>query len=81
MKNSINRNIPRGFLNISKLILTAALIFLTTVDLTIAIVKNENQEVYPVDYYTPAIKIATFVSKRKLPNDRVDYFEFPFTES
>lgn len=66
IKNSINRNIPRGFLNVSKLILTGALILLSIVDLIVVIVNNEDQDVYPVDYYTPPIKIATFVSENNL---------------
>lgn len=56
---------PYGFLNVSKLILTGVLIILSLVDLTIAIVNNDNQDVFAVDYYTPVIKIATFVSKIK----------------
>lgn len=27
------------------------------------VVNNEDQKIFPVDYYTPAIKIATFVSE------------------
>lgn len=59
---SINRKIPRGFLNISKLILTVLLINLSAVDLIIAINQNGGAA---ADYCTPAIKIITFVSKKK----------------
>lgn len=62
IKNSFNRNVPYGFLNVSKLLLTGCLILLSIVDLVVAIIDNENGDIYPVDYYTPAIKIATFVS-------------------
>lgn len=64
IRNSINRNIPYGFLNVSKLLLTGALIILSIVDLIVAIANNDSEPVFAVDYYTPAIKIATFVSKR-----------------
>lgn len=63
IKNSINRNIPFGFLNISKLALTGLLVILSIVDLSIAIVNIDDPKVHPVDYYTPVIKIATFVSE------------------
>lgn len=62
IKNSFNRNVPYGFLNISKLALTGCLILLSIVDLVVAIIDNENGDIHAVDYYTPAIKIATFVS-------------------
>lgn len=62
IKKSINRNVPYGFVNVSKLILTGALIILSIVDLIVAIVNNDNDNVHAVDYYTPVIKIATFVS-------------------
>lgn len=65
IKNSINRDIPRSYLNVTKLILTAALIVLSFIDLCVVIAKQSNRDVYPVDYYTPAIKIATFVSSMK----------------
>jgi len=59
-KSSINRNIPFGFLNVSKLILSGLLIILTIVDLVVAFANSDDIEVYPVDYYSPVIKIATF---------------------
>lgn len=62
MQKSINRNVPYGFVNVSKLILTGALIALTLVDLIVAYANNDNTDVFAVDYYTPVIKIATFVS-------------------
>lgn len=67
IKNSINRNIPFGFLNVSKLLLTGLLVILSIVDLSVAIVNIDDSNVHPVDYYTPVIKIATFVSEN-LPN-------------
>lgn len=63
LRKSINRNISRGFLNVTKLILTAALIILSAVDLIISIVNHDNDSVPPVDFYSPVIKIATFVSQ------------------
>lgn len=42
--------------------LTGALIILTIVDLVVALINGDTHDVYPVDYYTPSIKIATFVS-------------------
>lgn len=66
IRNSFNRDIPRSYLNVTKLILTAALIVLSFIDLIVAIVNQSDRDVYPVDYYTPAIKIATFVSLGKL---------------
>lgn len=62
IKNSINRYIPYGFVNISKLMVTGSLIVLTILDLAVAVRNNENGVVYPVSYITPFIKIATFVS-------------------
>lgn len=66
MKNSINQNIPRGFMNTSKLILTGALILLSITDLIVVIVNNEDEEVFSVDYYTAAVKIATFVRRKNI---------------
>lgn len=62
IKNSINRNIPYGFLNVSKLLLTGVIIVLSIVDLAVAILNSDDRALFPVDYYTPVIKIATFVS-------------------
>lgn len=77
IKNSINRNIPRGFLNSSKLILTGTLILLSIVDLIVVIVNKEEQDIFPVDYFTPAIKITTFVSKEKICQAEFrQYFSF-----
>lgn len=58
----MNRNVPWGVLNVSKLILTGALILLTIVDLCMAASYNSNGYIYPVDFYTPVIKILSFVS-------------------
>lgn len=62
IKNAINRNIPWGFLSASKLILTGGLIVLSFIDLVIVNFNQDEQDVHPVDFYTPVIKIATFVS-------------------
>lgn len=66
IKNSIHRNIPQGFLNISKIILTMTLLLLSIIDLIVTIVNSGGQGVYPVDYYTLTIKIATFVSIHRI---------------
>lgn len=65
IKKSINRSIPRGFLNNSKFLLTALLIILSTVDLIIVAI-NKDGTTAAVDYCSPAIKIATLVSKKKM---------------
>lgn len=62
MRNAMNRNVPWSILNVSKLVFTAALIILTAVDLVMAINSRLEAHIYPVDFYTPIIKIATFVS-------------------
>lgn len=62
IKNSINRNIPYGFVNVSKLFLTGVLIILSIIDLAYALINIENKALYAVLYFTPVIKIATFVS-------------------
>lgn len=60
MRNSKDKNIPRNFLNSSKIILTAGITILTICDLVFAI--TYSGPTYPVHFYTPVIKIATFVS-------------------
>lgn len=50
----------------TKLILTGALILLSIIDLIVVVINNEDEEIYPVDYYTPAVKIATFVSRENI---------------
>lgn len=59
----MNRNVPYGFLNVTKLLLTAVLIILSIVDLGFVLANTDHQNVFEVDYYTTAIKIVTFVSK------------------
>lgn len=66
IRNNINRNTPWGFVNVAKLILTAGLIVLSLIDLIVVIANQEDQDVFPIDFYTPVIKIATFVSRLKL---------------
>lgn len=62
IKNSWNKNIPWGFLNISKLALTAALVILTVIDIVYALTTLKESNFFPVFLYTPVIKIASFVS-------------------
>lgn len=62
IKNSGDKNIPRNFLNQSKLILTAILTILTITDLVYAISHEESGSVFPVHFYSPVLKIASFVS-------------------
>lgn len=63
IKHSMDRNVPWGVLNCSKLVFTGALILLTIVDLCMAISLHNNSYIFLVDYYTPLIKIITFVSR------------------
>jgi ATP-binding cassette subfamily C (CFTR/MRP) protein 1 len=60
IKNSGDRSIPKNFLNQSKLLLTAVITILTIVDLVYAI--SYDGRTYAVHFYTPVIKIASFVS-------------------
>ncbi|XP_037043483.1 multidrug resistance-associated protein 1-like [Bradysia coprophila] len=60
-KRSMNRNIPWGILNISKLIFTVSLILLTTSDFCIAVSLNKSGNIFPADYYTPMIKVSSFI--------------------
>lgn len=62
IKKAMNRNVPWSVLNVSKLIVTAALILLTILDLCMAASRNSEGVIFPVDYYTPVIKIVSFVS-------------------
>ncbi|XP_047368141.1 multidrug resistance-associated protein 1 isoform X1 [Vespa velutina] len=61
MLNSRRKNIPYTWLYISKQVLTTILIVLTIVDLGRAIYKSYYEAVYNVDYYTPFVKIITFI--------------------
>lgn len=63
IKKAMNRNIPWGVLNVSKLMITGALILLTIVDLCMAASHNSDGNIYRVDFYTPVIKIVSFVSQ------------------
>lgn len=58
----MNRNVPWGVLNVSKLVFTAALVILSAIDLITALNSRLEAHIYPVDFYTPIIKIVTFVS-------------------
>lgn len=64
IKNSGDRNIPRNFLNQSKLILTAVATIVSITDLVYAISNENTGNVFAVHFYTPTIKIASFVSSR-----------------
>nr|XP_050866832.1 multidrug resistance-associated protein 1 isoform X1 [Vespula vulgaris] len=59
--NSRRKNVPYTWLYISKQVLTTTLIVLTIVDLGRAIYKSSYEAVYNVDYYTPFIKIISFM--------------------
>lgn len=73
----MNRNVPWGVLNISKLVLTGALILLTIVDLCMAARYNSQGIIFRVDFYTPLIKIVTFVSSfTKRIFDRLTFVEW-----
>ncbi|XP_059617041.1 multidrug resistance-associated protein 1 isoform X5 [Phlebotomus argentipes] len=61
IRSSRNRDIPWGFLNVTKCAVNAALVILTSVDLIKALVSQENAAIQAVHFYTPVIKIATFV--------------------
>ncbi|CAL1682835.1 unnamed protein product [Lasius platythorax] len=57
--NSKRRNVPYTWLFISKQVLTVALIILSIVEIILAMYVNST--VYSVEYYTPFIKIITFI--------------------
>lgn len=64
MKSSPTKDIPYSIWNLSKLVLSAAIVFLTFVDLGLAMkYQNSADEIiFPVHFYTPIIKIVTIVS-------------------
>lgn len=60
--NSKFRNVPWNWLNVSKLFLTIVLMGLCIADFSYALWKNgQEREVFSVDYYTPIIKLVTFI--------------------
>lgn len=59
MINSQRRNVPWQWQLIFKCFLISSLVVLSCVDLGVAIY---TKTVYPVEYYTPIVKILTFVS-------------------
>lgn len=61
IRGSKNRDIPWGFLNVSKVVINIALIVLSSADAIMAIV-TDDKSIYAVHLYSPVIKIATFVS-------------------
>lgn len=68
MKCSADRNVPKTFLNITKIVLTATLVLLSIVDLVYAISYSDSGIVAAVNFYTPVVKIATFVSAFEFSN-------------
>nr|XP_026483252.1 multidrug resistance-associated protein 1 isoform X3 [Vanessa tameamea] len=61
--NSKERNIPWNILNIIKLVITCLLIVLKFVDLGVTVHKSSKEEeyVFNADYYSPIVKILTFI--------------------
>lgn len=64
IKHSGDKNIPKTFINQTKLALTVVITVLTIVDLVYAISKEDGGSVFPVHFYTPVVKIASFVSEK-----------------
>lgn len=62
--NSKEKNIPWNPLNITKLIVTCLLMVLKFVDLGVTVHKAsaDESDVFNADYFSPILKIATFVS-------------------
>lgn len=63
MRCSADRNVPKNFLNLTKIVLTASLALLSIMDLVYAISYTDSGVVAAVNFYTPVVKIATFVSE------------------
>ncbi|XP_076389766.1 multidrug-Resistance like Protein 1 isoform X2 [Megachile rotundata] len=59
--NSKRKNIPYTWLFITKQVLMLTLILLSIIDIGNAIHRSNYEQVYNVDYYTPFIKIVTFI--------------------
>jgi ATP-binding cassette, subfamily C (CFTR/MRP), member 1 len=62
IKTSRYRDIPWGFLNVTKSLVLFALIALAFIDMSVAIDVRESQGLFPVHIVTPIIKIVSFVS-------------------
>lgn len=63
----MNRNVPWNWLNITKLVITHLLIILSIIDIGMALNKDPDIGIVnPVDYWTPIIKVLTFVSELHL---------------
>ncbi|KAL5281110.1 ABCC2.2 family protein [Megaselia abdita] len=61
MKNNLSRNIPWNYFNITKLVVNAAIIILTVVDLSLAASRrSDGVKINDVDFVTPIIKLVTF---------------------
>lgn len=71
IRNSKNRDIPFGFLNGSKLAINLILILLSVADLVVAI-SSDDARIQSPHLYTPAIKIATFVSSLLYSHKTID---------
>ncbi|XP_030238826.1 multidrug resistance-associated protein 1 isoform X11 [Drosophila navojoa] len=63
LKASLDRNIPWNKLNIGKVLFNVGLIVITALDLIMVFVKKGEADIpiYPVDIWTPVIKLATFI--------------------
>ncbi|XP_052898371.1 multidrug resistance-associated protein 1 isoform X3 [Anopheles moucheti] len=59
LRKSADKDVPWSIVNVSKLLITGSLIVLTVVDLVKAI--STDDITAPVFYYTPVIKLATFI--------------------
>uniref|UniRef100_A0A182PLM5 Multidrug resistance-associated protein 1 n=1 Tax=Anopheles epiroticus TaxID=199890 RepID=A0A182PLM5_9DIPT len=59
LRKSANKDVPWSFINVSKLLIVGSLVVLTIVDLAKAISTDGISA--PVFYYTPVIKLATFI--------------------
>ncbi|CAH2108143.1 unnamed protein product [Euphydryas editha] len=61
--NSKERNIPWNILNITKLVITCLLIVLKFVDLGVTVHNSSKEDVavFNADYYSPIVKILTFI--------------------
>ena len=65
LRKSANKDVPWSFVNVSKLLVIGSLIVLTIVDLAKAISTDGISA--PLFYYTPVIKLASFVSVEIFP--------------
>ena len=64
--NSVNRNIPWSFLNVTKMGLTLMLIILSICEIAFTAKadgeeEDKNVHIYPVDYVTPIVYLVTYL--------------------